>query len=81
MVRYQTALIVQVVLTGLVVAQAPPSPSQPSQPMTNPVRSAAPGAVRDAELVERLIAARKEYQASLEALRNHYISVGDLEKG
>ena len=43
-------------------------------------RSAAPGAVRDAELVERLIAARKEYQVSLEALRTHYISVGDLER-
>lgn len=69
---------------GSALAQPPSTSSTPAQtnsPAASPARSAAPGAVRDAELVERLIAARKEYQISLEALRNHYISVGDLERG
>src|SRR5262249_24537721 len=34
----------------------------------------------DAELVERLLAGRREYQAVLEALRTHYIAAGDLER-
>lgn len=34
----------------------------------------------DIELVERLLAARREYQTSLEQLRAHYLSVGDSEK-
>jgi hypothetical protein len=34
----------------------------------------------DVELVERVLGARKEYQVSLEQLRAHYISVGDLER-
>jgi hypothetical protein len=34
----------------------------------------------DVELVERVLAGRKEYQVSLEQLRAHYISVGDLER-
>lgn len=59
--------------------QPPASANVPPPVGANP-RAGAPGAVRDAELVERLIAARKEYQVSLEALRNHYISVGDLER-
>jgi TolA-binding protein len=35
----------------------------------------------DLEMVERLLAARKEYQATLEALRTHYIGSGDVERG
>lgn len=34
----------------------------------------------DLELVERLLLARKEYQKSLENLRQHYLSVGDIER-
>src|SRR5205814_1336319 len=34
----------------------------------------------DIPLVERLLAARKEYQLTLEALRKHYISVGDVPR-
>lgn len=34
----------------------------------------------DIEMVERLLAARREYQTSLEQLRAHYLSVGDSEK-
>jgi TolA-binding protein len=38
------------------------------------------GALRDLPHVERLIAARKEYQTSLLMLRQHYIGVGDVQK-
>ena len=34
------------------------------------------GTTKDLPLVERLLAARKEYQLTLEALRKHYISAG-----
>jgi hypothetical protein len=34
----------------------------------------------DAEQVERLLAARREYQAVLESLRTHYITTGDVER-
>src|SRR5206468_10416505 len=38
------------------------------------------GKTTDAELVERLLAARKEYQITLENLRAHYIQAGDIER-
>jgi TolA-binding protein len=34
----------------------------------------------DAELVERLLAARRDYQTTLENLRAHYIATGDVER-
>jgi hypothetical protein len=34
----------------------------------------------DFELVEKVLAARKDYQSSLEQLRLHYIAVGDTER-
>jgi hypothetical protein len=34
----------------------------------------------DIEMCERLLAARKEYQLTLEALRAHYIRTGDIER-
>jgi TolA-binding protein len=34
----------------------------------------------DVQLVERLLAARKEYQLTLEALRKHYIQTGDIQR-
>ncbi len=34
----------------------------------------------DLEMVEQLLAARKEYQVRLEALRTHYIGNGDVER-
>jgi TolA-binding protein len=51
------------------LAQAPAAPS------ANPATGSS-----DIELVERLLAARREYQTSLEQLRAHYLSVGDAEK-
>jgi len=38
------------------------------------------GAKGDVEIVERLLAARKEYQVTMEALRAHYIGTGDIER-
>lgn len=40
-----------------------------------------PPAKGDLEMVERLLAARKEYQATLEMLRAHYVAAGDVERG
>lgn len=51
---------------------AGPTPAAP------PPRPAA--TLNDMELVERLLAARRDYQRSLEALRAHYVKVGDVER-
>ena len=51
-----------------------PVPAQaPSPPAGAPAAS-------DIELVEHLLAARREYQASLERLRAHYLATGDPER-
>jgi hypothetical protein len=50
-------------------AVAPPGPGQPR-----------PGPTSDIELVERLLAARREYQTTLEVLRAYYSSAGDVER-
>ncbi len=42
-----------------------------------PKQKAGPG---DAELVERVVSARKEYQQSLVALYEHYLKVGDRQR-
>src|SRR5438445_5870634 len=60
-------------LSGFAVAQ--PARNNP----TPPARGSSPNS-GDVELVERLLAARREYQVSLEALRVHYYSVGDVER-
>jgi len=59
-------------LTAVVIAQVRTQPTPGAKP---------PGTVppTDVELVERLLAARKEYQASLEELRKHYVAVGDAK--
>lgn len=71
----------------LVMAQAPPGQLAGNQPggtatsIKNPSpRSISPTSSRDIDLVEKVINSRKEYQTSLEALRSHYISVGEIEK-
>src|SRR5271154_3773158 len=53
-------------------SNAPPDKDKPA--------AAAGGAASDIELVERVLAARREYQLSLESLRAHYISTGDIER-
>ncbi len=59
-------------LGALLVAGAPSSPAQAKK---------GKGARKDdVELVERLLAARKDYQITLEELRKHYIATGDIER-
>jgi tetratricopeptide (TPR) repeat protein len=68
------ALISAVLLTSISVAQqntgsAPPAAGgPPGKPPS------------DVELVERLMAARHDYQLALEHLRKHYLVVGDVER-
>jgi hypothetical protein len=38
------------------------------------------GKTKDVEMVERLLASRREYQITLENLRAHYIATGDIER-
>jgi tetratricopeptide (TPR) repeat protein len=46
-----------------------------------PVKGRATGGAKgDLAIVERLLAARKEYQATMETLRAHYIGTGDVER-
>jgi hypothetical protein len=51
------------------------------QGATPPAAGAKPAPpASDLELVERLLAARREYQAALEKLRAHYVAAGDVER-
>jgi hypothetical protein len=64
---------------GWAVAQSP------SKPLSDPKKSAPaegtpPAAATDVELVERVIAARKEYETSLKALYEHYHRVADKQR-
>jgi TolA-binding protein len=59
-------------LTLWVLARA-----QTTAPGPAPKKAATKG---DVEIVERLLSARKDYQATLEALRAHYIATGDIER-
>jgi tetratricopeptide (TPR) repeat protein len=66
---------------GLVPAQSM-APAQPAASPAPKARPSPPPPVKptDVEGVERLLAARNEYQKSLELLRQHYMLVGDIEK-
>jgi len=55
-----------------------PLKAQPTDPKPD-----VPGSIagkKDRELVERLLAARKEYQLTLESLRKLYLQMGDVER-
>ncbi len=63
--------------------QVPPQtqlPAQGQMPAMPPAPGARPNAPSDIELVERLLAARRDYQNTLEQLRAYYISAGDVER-
>ena len=49
-------------------------------PAAKPIPAPTPTAANDGPLVERVIAARKEYQQSLVALYDHYAKAGDRER-
>jgi hypothetical protein len=70
--RFGPALL-GLALAALAVADAQTGDDKDKKP-------APAGKVSDAPLVERLLAARKEYQYTLEALRKHYIRAGDIER-
>ena len=53
--------------TGTNTPPATPKPSTASTPS-------------DVDKVERILAARREYQASMEQLRAHYLATGDIER-
>jgi Tetratricopeptide repeat len=57
-------------LLPFVTAQTPPPPKDKKST----------GKANDVELVERLLAARKEYQVTLENLRAFYIQASDIER-
>jgi TolA-binding protein len=59
-------------ITPLLWAQGTSSPADKAK--------APAGAISDIEKVERVLAARRDYQVSLEQLRMHYIQVGDIER-
>jgi TolA-binding protein len=67
-VRWLMAFLL--VLALWTVAEADPPPAKGKKP----------GAKGDIEMVERLMAGRKEYQTTLETLRAFYIGTGDVEK-
>ena len=60
------------------LAFAVPLGAQASKPPAGAAKP--PQGVADIELVERLLAARREYQRALEKLRIHYWNTGDIEK-
>jgi hypothetical protein len=60
---------------GLVIALRAQAPATPAPRTGKP-----PVAASDIELVERLLAARRDYQLILEQLRNHYAATGDMER-
>lgn len=62
-------LPVALFLAGVLAAAEPKGATPPRDPATN-----------DADLVQRVIAARKEYQASLATLYQHYEKTGDRER-
>jgi TolA-binding protein len=69
--RTLTAVVFGLALAVAVVAQQPNRPFLPTK---------GHGPTSDVELVEKVLAARRDYQVSLEALRAHYISVQDTER-
>jgi hypothetical protein len=69
---------VGMVLVGWAIADSPSKPiAEPKKPLPE---GAVPPPASDVELVERCIAARKEYENSLKALYEYYHRVGDKQR-
>jgi hypothetical protein len=64
-------LLLTAVVVGSACGESTKNSSQSKPPSGPPT---------DLDKVERLLAARKEYQVSLEELRKHYLAVGDIER-
>jgi TolA-binding protein len=67
--------LISLLACGLV----PRAPAQ-SVPAPQAASRGQPPATGDIELVERVMAARREYQTALEQLRAHYKATGDVER-
>ncbi len=81
MANGRMALIPGVLLLLLVAVTVPLTAQTPPAAAGGTAKDAkGSGNKADWPVVERLIAARREYQETLEALRAHYISTGDLER-
>jgi hypothetical protein len=65
---------------GWAAAQSPSKPLTDSKKNPAPDAGALPPAANDAELVERLINARREYETSLRVLHAHYVKAGDKQR-
>ncbi len=65
---------------GWAVAQSPSKPITDTKKATSPDPAPPPPAASDIDLVERLLASRKEYENSLKALYEHYTRVGDKQR-
>jgi TolA-binding protein len=72
-------LLLAIFLCGWSLSAQPPGTGKPpaTPPAAGNPRSAPPG---DIELVERVLAARRDYQLALEQLRSHYVTKGDVER-
>jgi hypothetical protein len=67
-------------VAGWALAQSASKPASDPNKGLPPASSSLPPAASDVELVERCIAARKEYENSLRALYDHYQRVGDKQR-
>ena len=63
-----------------VAGLAPLALAQGTNPSAQDKSRAPAGAPSDIDKVERVLAARRDYQVALEQLRQHYILVGDVER-
>jgi TolA-binding protein len=75
-------MLVAVGLVSTLLAQAPnPDKDKDKKSAVPPLPARSPGVPpSDVEFVERLLAARRDYQVALEELRKHYLTAGDLER-
>jgi hypothetical protein len=69
-----------VLATGVAFYAAADPPAPPTKTPEGKTPPPKTGPASDVEFVERLLAARKDYQSSLEKLRLHYIATGDSER-
>ena len=69
-------------LIALLVVWGPAIAALAQAPRATPPAGSKPpsGPASDVELVERLLAARRDYQVALEQLRTNYLSTGDMER-
>jgi hypothetical protein len=67
-------LVLSAAILGIAQTGTPAEPPKQASPKVPG------GPASDVELVEKVLASRREYQVSLEQLRTHYISAGDLER-